>query len=167
MKLTNKILLGLAAALLIILTYYRVVAEGLIERVPLAQKFGNREKCQNITGINSITINALLDIKIKKSDSSYIVLNGPDNLIWKYIKLIETNNNLELLSNIDLSKYRNVVKVNIFLKDLNEFKIQKGAVCIVDSFDNEYIKISAYDSSFVQFSNCNYNHAIILGKIIL
>jgi len=94
----------------------------------------------------------------------FVRIEGPDNLINKYMSVERQGNRFSIASKIDLSKYSQFIKIFCFVNNLRSVKASGGAIISVKEFVGDSLDIMVEDSSIVKTTSCEYLNANILER---
>jgi|GEM_PF-2691092 len=168
MKLTNKILFVFLILLVLSVTAYKIVFDSKVELIPnpfdektyyVAKVFNIEDKVPDTFELKGRFIVYLIH-----TDTLFVRIEGPDNLINKYMSVERQGNRFSIASKIDLSKYSQFIKIFCFVNDLRSVKASGGAMVSLREFTGDILDVTAEDSSIVKTSSSKYRNVNILGR---
>ena len=168
MKLTNKILFVFLILLVLSVTAYKIVFDSKVELIPnpfdektyyVAKVFNIEDKVPDTFELKGRFIVYLIH-----TDTLFVRIEGPDNLINKYMSVERQGNRFSIASKIDLSKYSQFIKIFCFVNNLRSVKASGGAIISVKEFVGDSLDIMVEDSSIVKTTSCEYLNANILER---
>lgn len=168
MKLTNKILLVFLILLVLLVTAYKIVFDSKVELIPnpFDEKTFYVAKVFNIEDKEPDTfeLNGRFIVYFTQNDTSFVRIEGPDNLVNNYISVVRRANKLSIISKIDLSKYSQFIKIFCFVNDLRSVTASGGAIISLKEFTGDSLDVVVEDSSIVRTNSSKYRNVNILGR---
>ena len=118
---------------------------------PPAPRLSNRSLYRplHLDDFNNLEISGRYDVEIKRADSNYVEITGPDLLVKKYSWTSEENGNLKISSRIDLGKYLQGVRVFIYAKDISKINLSSGAVVTIVDWNAENLNVFTSDTAMI------------------
>jgi hypothetical protein len=164
MKLTNKILLIVLVLVLIIFTAFKIKLNNSVELVPVPYKHGAKDTTFTFGSISAFDIKGYYSVEFIKSDYDTIKINGPDNLIDNYTKIVKRGEILSVEEMTDLSKYQFELKIRIYTKAVESIYARKGAIVLIYDFAGINFDVTAEDSSIVNAEDSSFSNVNISTK---
>ena len=168
MKLTNKILLVFLILLVLLVTAYKIVFDSKVELIPnpfdeksyYVAKVFNLENKQTDT----FELKGRFIVYLTQTDTSFVRIEGPDNLINKYFTVERQGNKFSVTAKIDLSKYSQYIKIFCFVNNLRSIHASGGSIVSLKEFTDDSLNIIAEDTSIVNTGNIKYLNVNILER---
>ncbi len=168
MKLTNKILLVFLILLVLLVTAYKIVFDSKVELIPnpFDEKTYYVAKVFNIEDreTDTFVLKGRFIVYLTHADSPFVRIEGPDNLINKYISVERQRNKFSITSKIDLSKYSEYIKIFCFVNDLRSVHASGGAIITLKEFSGDSLNVVAEDTSIVSTTIIWYHNINILER---
>lgn len=168
MKLTNKILLVFLILLVLLVTAYKIVFDSKVELIP--NPFD--KKTFYISKVYGLESNKSDSFELKgrflvyfiQNDTAKVIIEGPDNLVNKYLSVERHGDRFSIISKIDLSKYSQYISVSCFVNDLRSVDASGGVIVSINEFVGDSLNITAEDSSLFNIRPCKYFQTNIIEK---
>ncbi len=168
MKLTNKILLVFLILLVLLVTTYKIIFNGKVELIPNAidknadyiyRKISFAEK-----PINTLELNGRFIVNLIKSDTLFVVIHGPDNLVNNYMGLEQNGSRMSISSKIDLSKYYHPITIDFRTNKLDAVFLSGGTIVSTKKFDGDLLNVTLKDSAMFDATSSMFNKVNIIGE---